>query len=111
MGAPARRTTSDHPLAEAAGRAARAAAVRAEELVAHRARLNEGTATTVGDLADAVTYLAEAQGRNNEAQRRLLTQRLAVAHHRAVGQDVTVAARRLARLTLAEDVRKTPLDP
>src|SRR5262245_14718207 len=111
MGEPGPQISSDHPLAEAARRAARAASVRAEVLAGHRARLNEGAATTVADLADAATYLAEAQGRSHEAERRLLTQKLAMANHKAVGQDFLVAARRLARLTLAEDVRRTPLDP
>jgi hypothetical protein len=73
-------------------------------------RLSEGTATTVADVADAASYLAEAERRSNEATRRLLTLRLAIAHHDAVGQDFLAAARRLARLTLADDVRGTPLD-
>src|SRR5262245_10279835 len=110
MGAPAP-PVSDHPLAEAARRAARAAAVRAELLSAHRERLIGGSATTIADLAEAATYVSDAQSRYYEARRRLLTEQLARAHHNAVGQDFLVAARRLARLTLAEDVRGKPLDP
>jgi hypothetical protein len=111
MNAPAPQVRSDHPLARAAQRAALAAAARAELVAEHRARLSDGAPTTVADAADAATYLAQAERRSNEATRRLLTLRLAVAHHDAVGQDFLVAARRLARLILAEDVRGKPLDP
>ena len=110
MGAPALQTSDDHPLAEAARRAARAAAVRAKLVAAHRIRLGDGGATTVADLAAATTYLAEAQCRSHEARRRLVTHQLARAYQNALGQDFFVAARRLARLTLAEDVRGRPLD-
>ena len=110
MGAPAPLIGSNHPLAQAAHRAALAAAMRAEVLGAHRKRLNHGAGTTVADLAVATTYLGEAQRRSHEARRRLVTQQLARAHHSALGQDFLVAARRLARLILAEDVRGGPLD-
>jgi hypothetical protein len=87
-----------------------AAAYRAELVAAHRNRLGDGAATTVADLAVATTHLAEARSRNHEAQRRLVTLKLARAHHSALGQDFLVAARRLARLILAEDVRGRPLE-
>jgi hypothetical protein len=111
MDAPAPQMGQDHPLVQAAQRAAHAAAARVELLAAHRDRLRQGTATTVADLAAAATCLAAAQSRSNEARRRLVTQQLARAHHQAVGQDFLVASRRLARVTLAEDVRGEPLDP
>ncbi len=110
MSAPAARRTSNHPLAQAADRAARAASTRAHELADQGARLRDGVVTTVTDTVDAATYLDAARGRHHEARRRLITVQLARAHSRVLGQDYLAAARRLARLTLAEDVRCEPLD-
>jgi hypothetical protein len=111
MSAPAARRSCDHPLAEAADRAAKAAGARAQELAAQGVRLRQGGGTTIADVADAATYLDAARGRHNEARRRLVTAQLARAHKTVVGHEFLVAARRLARLTLAEDVRSEPLDP
>jgi len=102
---------SDHPLVEAAGRAAIAAGARVEQLAEHRARLRDGTGTSIADLLDAGSFLDAARHRQHEARRRLVTQQLARAQHAVLGQDFLVAARRLARLTLSEEVRGEPLDP
>jgi ribosomal protein L13E len=110
VSAPARHRESNHPLVEAAQRAASTAAARAQELRVQRARVREGTGTSVADLADAAASLDTARRRGHEARRRLVTQQLAHAHHVVLGQDFLAAARRLARLTLSEDVREQALD-
>jgi hypothetical protein len=46
----------------------------------------------------------------HEARRRLVTHQLALAKHVVLGQDFLEAARRLARLTLSDEVRREPLD-
>jgi hypothetical protein len=110
MSGPAPGRTSDHPLAEAADRAAAAAARRARVLAVQEDRLRRGVGATIADVAEAATYLDAARGRQNEARRRLVTVRLARAYRSVMGQDFLAAARRLSRLTLAADVRRTPLD-
>jgi hypothetical protein len=100
----------DHPLARAAQRASAAAATRAEQLAEHRGRLQAGAGTSVAELVEAQVHLATARGRAHEARRRLVTHQLALAHHRVLGQDFLEAARRLARLTLSDEVRREPLD-
>lgn len=105
------RDSSVHPLIEAAQRAATAAAERAQQLAEQRARLHDGTGTTVADAADAETQLEAARRRQHEARRRLITQQLAHAHETVLGQEFLAAARRLARLTLAAGVRDKPLEP
>lgn len=104
-------TGSDHPLAEAAHRAAVAAGARAEQLDEHRARHRDGAGTSIADLVEAGSSLHAARRRWHEARRRLVTLQLARAQRAVLGQDFLAAARRLARLTLADDVRGLPLDP
>lgn len=111
MGGPEKSTGSDHPLAEAAERAALAAAARVEELTEHLARLRAGEGTSIADLLVARSCLEAGHRRHHEARRRLVTQQLARAQHVVLGQDFPAAARRLARLTLSEEVRGKPLDP
>jgi hypothetical protein len=102
---------AEHPLAEAARLAARSARARADAVAAQRAALRGHHLADVGQAVEALTWQEQARGRLHASQRRLLTMRLARAH-RAVGQDVVAVARRLARLTLADDVVREPLaDP
>jgi hypothetical protein len=101
--------TAVHPLALAAGRAAHAARQRAGALSEKLLRLYAGEATTIADAVEAAADRDAAARRMHEAERRLITLRLARAHHDAVGQDLLASASRLARQTLAEDVRGDPL--
>jgi hypothetical protein len=100
---------TDHPLVQAAQRAAVAAAARTSQVAEHRARLQAGEGTSVADLVEAQDRLVTAQHRAHEARRRLVTHQLALAHQRVLGQDFFEAARRLARLTLSAEVRGEPL--
>jgi hypothetical protein len=99
-----------HPLTQAAQRATAAASARAAQLAEQRARLQAGAGTSVADLVEAQEQLATALGRAHEARRRLVTQQLARAYRKVLGQDFLVAAGRLARLTLSDEVRREPLD-
>lgn len=99
---------AEHPLAVAAGLAARAARARADAVAAQRVALRGHHLADVGQAVEALTWQEEARGRLHASQRRLLTMRLARAH-RVVDQDVMAVARRLARITLADDVVRQPL--
>jgi hypothetical protein len=100
----------EHPLTHAAQRASTLAAARAAQLAEQRARLQAGVGTSVADLVEAQERLATARGRTHEARRRLVTHQLARAYRKVLGQDFLVAARRLARLTLSDEVRRQPID-
>jgi len=101
----------DHPLTEAAQRAALAAGERARTLAALLDRLRSGSGTSVAEALQAESSLEVARRRQHEARRRLVTTQLARAHHVAAHQDFLAVARRLARRTLAEEVRDKPLEP
>jgi hypothetical protein len=102
-----RGTAAEHPLAEAARLAARAARARADAIAAQRVALRGHHFVDVGQAVEALTWREAARGRLHASQRRLLTMRLARAH-RAVGQDVVAVARRLALLGMADDVVREP---
>jgi hypothetical protein len=102
---------TQHPLAEAAARAAEAAGVRAEALAVHQDRLRGGDGLSVADVIECEAQLLTARRRQHEARRRLVTVQLARAHQAVLGQDLLSAARRLAVHILSEDVRGEPLEP
>jgi hypothetical protein len=104
------RVGEQHPLADAAARAALAAHVRAGLVAEELARLRRGSGTSVADTLVALSALEDAVRRRNEAHRRLVTLRIARANHAVAGQDLLEAARRLAHRTLDERVRGLPLD-